>query len=99
MAVVGHFSVLDRKAMEYAPVFTAKNADVARRLIVQSLSGDSLLCQYPGDYILVHLSDFDNESGELILWDGSFVREVAKLVDLIPDGMKKFAIDGSFIKE
>lgn len=96
MSLVGHFSVLDRKAAEYAPVFTAKNADVARRMIVQSLSGDSLLCQYPGDYKLVHLCDFDTESGEIVL---TSVNDVANLVDLIPDELKKFAVDGSFIKE
>ena len=99
MSIVGHFSVYDRKANEYAPVFTAKNADVARRMIVQSLSGDSLLCQYPGDYTLVHVSDFDTETGNLISLDGSFAHEVAQLVDLIPDELKKFAVDGSFIKE
>lgn len=99
MSIVGHFSVFDRKAQEYAPIFTAKNSDVARRMIVQSLSGDSLLCQYPGDYTLVHVSDFDTETGALVPLDGAFAREVGHLVDLIPDELKKFAVDGSFIKE
>lgn len=97
MSIVGHFSVFDCKANEHAQIFTAKNSDVARRMIVQSLSGDSLLCQYPGDYSLVHVSDFDTETGEWIPLDGD--REVAQLVDLIPDELKKFAVDGSFIKE
>ena len=96
MSIVGHFSVLDRKADEYAPVFTAKNEDVARRMVVQSLNADSMLCQYPGDYTLVHLCDFDTETGQIIIVDGSFTHECGNLVELIPHGLTQFALDGSF---
>ena len=96
MSIVGHFSVFDKKAREYAPVFTAKNDDVARRMVVQSLSGDCLLCRYPGDYYLAHLCDFDTESGAIFFLEDSDISVVASLVDLMPDELKRFALDGSF---
>ena len=96
MAVVGHFSVFDRKANQYFPVFTAKNSEVARRTLVQSLTPESVLVQYPQDYTLVHLCDFDDESGAIIELEGSFVHEVGHLVDLIPEPLQQYALDGSF---
>lgn len=98
MSVVGHFSVFDKKSASYFPVFTAKNAEVARRSLVQSLTPDSVLVQYPQDYILIHLSNFDDESGEIIALDGSFVHEAGQLVDLIPEPLQQYALDGSFKK-
>lgn len=96
MAVVGHFSILDRKGAQFFPVFTAKNVDVARRSVVQSLTPENVLVQYPRDYTLVHVADFNDETGEIIALDGSCVHECGQLVDLIPDTLRQYALDGSF---
>lgn len=98
MAVVGHFAVYDRKAGQYFPVFSARNPEVARRMIVQSFNKDSVLVQYPADYTLIHLSNFDDESGEIIALGGSFIHEVGHIVDLIPEPLQQYALDGSFKK-
>ena len=98
MAVVGHFSVFDKKASSFFPVFTAKNSEVARRSLVQSLTPDSVLVQYPSDYTLIHLSNFDDESGEIIALAGAYVHEVGQIVDLIPEPLRQYVLDGSFAK-
>lgn len=94
--IIGHYSVLDRKAKEYSPVFSAKNDDVARRIIVNSLRQDSQLVLYPADYVVVHLCDFDMESGDIIKLEGSFIHVVAELVDLIPEHLRSYCLDGTF---
>lgn len=98
MAVVGHFAVFDRKAGQYFPVFSARNPEVARRMIVQSFNKDSVLVQYPSDYFLAHLCNFDDESGEIDDFNDAFVRSVAEIEDLIPEPLQQYALDGSFKK-
>ena len=94
--LVSNFSILDRKSMSFGPIFQGPNVDVAKRSIISSLSKDNQMVLYPADFTLVHLSDFDTETGETIKFSGSFYHEVAQLVDLIPDKFKQFALDGSF---
>lgn len=96
MARVGHFAVYDRKAGQYFPVFSARNSEVARRMIVQSFSKDSVLVQYPADYFLAHLCDFDDESGAILPFNDDFVKSVGEIEDLIPEPLQQYALDGSF---
>lgn len=90
--VVGHFSIFDKKAKSYGPVFSAPNADTAQRLVVASLKEDSQLVLFPVDYVIVHLCDFDLDTGEIIKLEGSFQHCCGELVDLIPLPLRKFAL-------
>lgn len=96
--IISNYSVFDRKANSYSPIFQAQNHDVARRMIISSLSDSNQMVLYPQDFVLVHLSDFDSETGETILLKGSFFHEAGELVDLIPEKFRQFALDGSFKK-
>lgn len=90
--VVGHFSVFDKKGKSYGPVFSAPNAETAQRLVVASLKEDSQLVLFPVDYVIVHLCDFDLDTGEIITLQGSFQHTCGELVDLIPLPLRKFAL-------
>lgn len=94
--IITRYSIYDRKSNSYAPSFEAPNNDVALRMVVSSLSEQSNLVLYPSDYVLVKLCDFDNETGETIKYDGSFVKVVAEVNSIINDKFKAFALDGSF---
>lgn len=90
--IVGHYSVYDRKANSYGPVFAAPNHEVAQRLVIASLKEDSQLVLFPQDYVLVHLCDFDQETGKILENEGSFARQAAEIVDMIPVPLRKYAL-------
>lgn len=90
--VVGHFSVFDKKGKSYGPVFSAPNAEVAQRLVVASLKEDSQLVLFPQDYVIVHLCDFDLDTGEVYTLQGSFQHVAGELVDLIPVPLRRYAL-------
>lgn len=58
------FSVLDRVAGEYGPLFVATNKDVAMRLYRRLLRDESVVELQ--EYSLIHVGDFDSETGKLI---------------------------------
>lgn len=59
------FSVYDRKAEEFGPLFEAKNEDVAIRQFKNMLSSERMLS--PEDYNLYCFGEFDREKGHILL--------------------------------
>lgn len=59
------FSVFDRKAQEFGPLFEAKNEDVAIRQFKNMLSSERMLS--PEDYDLYSFGEFDREKGHILL--------------------------------
>lgn len=57
------FSILDRVAAEYGPVFTAKNEEVAMRQFKYLMTTEAK--DNMGDFSLIKVGHFDNESGKL----------------------------------
>lgn len=58
------FSVYDRKAEEFGPLFEAKNEDVAIRQFKNMLSSERMLS--PEDYSLYCFGEFDREKGQIL---------------------------------
>jgi len=56
------YSIYDKLAEEYGPVFQAKNKAIADRNYNQMLTKQNL---NPEEYQLYKLSTFDNETGEI----------------------------------
>lgn len=60
------YSVLDVKADEFGPVFLNANDRLAERTVLESCrGGQSLLSQYPEDFILYRIGSFDTSTGLL----------------------------------
>lgn len=58
------FSILDTKAGTYNPPFYQKNVGEATRTFSKICSDrESLISQYPEDFVLCLVGDFDDESG------------------------------------
>ena len=57
------YSIEDKIANEFGPVFQAKNDGVAKRMYVQTMQGDRIL--YADDYRLWSVGEFDVETGVL----------------------------------
>ena len=58
------YSIFDKKAIEYGPIFFAKNDAVAVRQFNNFMHGESIL--YPDDYALYKVGDFDTETGAIV---------------------------------
>jgi len=57
------FSVYDSKAQAYANPFTSVTQQVAIRDFTQAARDEnSQLCKFPGDFTLVELGEFDDET-------------------------------------
>lgn len=62
------YSIFDLKAEEFSPPFFQKNDRLAMRTVTESAQGPtSMLQNYPDDFILYRLGDFDNETGVIII--------------------------------
>lgn len=91
---VNLYSVLDKKSKTANPPFPAVNDDVAKRNLICSLTPESQLVLYPSDYELHFIGRFSDETMELIDGRGSALQ--VSVVDLVPPGLRKYALDGSF---
>ena len=62
------FSFLDIKTEHFGVPFEALTFEDAKRIFLTLLSGsnNSMLTQYPDDFILYHIGDFDKENGRLL---------------------------------
>lgn len=60
------FSIYDRKAAFFLPVFSLRSQQDARRQFVEIVTGDTPIAKYPGDYDLVCLGEFNDQDGEVI---------------------------------
>ena len=66
------FSVYDRKAKEFGPLFEAKNEEVAIRQFKNMLASERMLS--PEDYSLHSFGEFDRENGHILLEvEGNFL--------------------------
>lgn len=66
------YSVVDVKADIYSPPFVSPNHGVATRMFTELVNGpEGLPTKYPGDFKLVYIGEFDNETG--IVLSGDFV--------------------------
>ena len=89
------FSVYDKKASLSGPLFEAQNLGVAKRMIISSLSPESALVQYPADFSIRCLGDFDRDKCVISIdvEDDSVGYPVAVL---IPDHLRPYCLDGTF---
>lgn len=92
--LVNLYCVFDKKSKTANPPFPAVNDDVAKRSLVCSLNAESQLVMYPADYELHFIGRFSDETMELIDGRGSALQ--ISVVDLVPPGLRKYALDGSF---
>lgn len=86
------YSIYDKKARKYDSLMLFDNDELAKRAIVASLNQQSLLVLYPSDYSLSRVAIFNVSSGS---FDCDNVCSF-DVVDLIPQHLKQYAIDGSF---
>ena len=59
------YSIFDKKALSFGPLFTCENDDVARRTVSISLYKDSLLSGAPGDFSLYCLGEYNSNDGSV----------------------------------
>lgn len=93
---VGIYAVYDKKAKLSGPIFQARTVDEAKRMIVCSLHETSVLVQFPRDYSLVHVADYDQIDCCVDLVGDKIVCLVA---DLIPEKFKRFDLTGGAADE
>lgn len=60
--ILNVFTIYDVKAAVYAAPFFAPTVGVAKRLCLQSMSADTTWAQFPDDFTLFHLGEFDDQS-------------------------------------
>jgi len=57
------FSVYDRKAQYYLPIFTSRTADALRQFGEIVTQSDTPIAKYPADFDLCRLGDIDLDTG------------------------------------
>lgn len=94
------FSVRDMKGQCFlTPHFQRSVADAIRQFEVVANEGESLISRFPNDFRLVHLADFDSDSGRLDVFEtakdlgsaADFLRRPAVQEGLFPTPMKSAA--------
>lgn len=86
------YSIYDKKACKFDSLMLFDNDELAKRALITSFNQQSLLVLYPSDYRLSRVAVFNVASGAFDCDDVcSF-----DVVDLIPDKLKSYALDGSF---
>lgn len=65
------FSLFDTKACSFGSLIALENAEVARRNFVMSMLSPekSPVKDFPDDYILYEMGEFDNHSGKITVHD------------------------------
>lgn len=89
------FSVYDKKASLAGPLFEAQTLDVAKRMIVSSLSSESALVQYPADFSLRVLGEFNRDECVVLPEVDGDIAPFPVAV-LIPEHLRQFCLDGTF---
>lgn len=78
--IKGVYSLYDKKAKLFMNIFTDVNDGTAIRQIEQACqSKDAVIAQYPDDYALYRVTQWDDESGELSTQKKSLVIELNQL--------------------
>lgn len=64
------FTIYDRKLKKHLPPFLCSSQDEAIRQFSSLVNySNSLMCKFPEDYYLKYLCDFDENTGEFIIFD------------------------------
>ena len=59
------YSIFDKKAISFGPLFTCENHEVAKRLVAINVLKDSMLSGAPGDFSLYCLGKYDTDTGSV----------------------------------
>jgi len=59
------YSVYDKKALSFSPLFIAENDDVAKRIVFMSMASNTMLSSSPSDFSLYRLGEFDSNNGNV----------------------------------
>ena len=74
------YSLFDKKAKIYMNVFTDINDGTAIRQMQQACTQEnSIISQYPDDYALYRITQWDDETGQLLAQKKSLVIEINQL--------------------
>ena len=77
------YSVFDKKAVSFSPLFIAQNDEVAKRMVSVSLLDDTMLSHSPSDFALYHLGEFDTNTGNVSgISPVNIVCEVLSLIEI-----------------
>lgn len=80
------YSLFDKKAICFSPLFTAENDDVAKRIVFTSIRTDNLLATNPGDFSLYCLGQYDSNTGNVSgVSPVALVCEVLSLLQVVKD--------------
>lgn len=88
---VGLYVVYDKVSKLAGPVFQAQSAENAKRMVMASLHDKSVLVQFPDDYTLIHVADFDQIDVGIMHVEQNFVCSVRSL---IPEKFRQFDLTG-----
>lgn len=85
------FTVFDRKVGAHLQPFYARSDGEAMRMLKETvLSGQSKLSQFPEDYHLYSLGEFDDQTGELLPNDR--VEPVCSVVEVIEEVRRRLPV-------
>lgn len=73
------YSIYDKKAEIYGPLFAADNEGVAYRMTQLMQSNETLLAQHPQDFALYRLATWDPHTGKLELPENPAAQYIAEL--------------------
>lgn len=59
------YSIFDKKAVDFGPLFTSVNDETAKRIVSVNLVQDTMLSTNPADFSLYCLGKYDSNSGDL----------------------------------
>lgn len=87
------YSIFDRKALSYAPPFTAPNDMVAARLVLaEAQRPESLFASFPEDYELYHVGFINQSTGYMQQDEVRFCSNVAALLQAAMNGAGSGAV-------
>lgn len=87
------YAIYDRATMTYSDPFYAFNDEDCFRAVRGAFAPNSQLVLYPSDYVVCVLGCWDSNEGSLV---ASCPSEVKEIKNLIPVGLRKCALDGTF---
>ena len=59
------YSIFDKKAVSFGPLFTCANDELAKRLVAVELLKDSMLASCPTDFSLYCLGEYNSDNGNV----------------------------------
>jgi len=94
------FAVFDKAALTYGLPVTLKTYDEAKRAFAEVVNGEGKIHDYPEDFKLVHIGDYDETTGEIhaqvppmtvchateLVNDGHYDQEIARINEEVANG-------------